>query len=83
MQYLFALRKDSNSSVTRYSGQSPEDTVQRSKISTSLNSLCQQRNFPGDCHMLCTQVYNFITELNRREYSSAYDVATYSKLSAI
>lgn len=58
MQYLFALCRDSNSTVTRYSGQGPEDLVLRSKISTSLNSLCQQRNFPGDCHMLRTQVYD-------------------------
>lgn len=71
MQYLFALCKDSNSSVTRYSGQGPEDlvlrSVLRSKISTSLNSLSQQRTFPSDCHMLCTQVYDFVTELNKRE----------------
>jgi len=54
MQYLFASCTDSNSSVTRYSGQGPEDvvlgSVLRSKISTSVNSLRQQRNFPGDCH---------------------------------
>lgn len=70
MQYLFALGRDSNFAVVRYSEQSPEDIVLRlvlkSKVSTSVNSLCQQRNFTGDYNMLCTQVNDCYRIMQKR-----------------